>query len=334
MNLFFSYIFTTLTYRRADVRGLRAVGDKRRLAWPEMLIIIFPLYWAISIIMSAVTYVRALECNGGHPFLNVQVAGFQWGWRYCYDDVFYSKYFYRPLKAGRGSSFTPNTKDVIVDKEQDLYESLSLKSANGDLLADSSEGDLTNTHSESYFCKLWIKESKVMERDVDNPIKNRLHQTGYWVSGQGIDADIDYIKIFNGTIVSTEDNMRLLRSTGYLVLPSRIAFRIMSCGEDVTHSWAMPALGLKMDCVPGRLFAMITIIPRDGIYFGQCSELCGLNHFNMPAILYALPVEHFIIWWELDLHTIFLNYKNSDIFRLSPIDSKDYNYSLLDLKYK
>jgi heme/copper-type cytochrome/quinol oxidase subunit 2 len=100
----------------------------------------------------------------------------------------------------------------------------------------------------------------------------------------------------------------------------------MACSEDITHSWAVPSLGIKVDCVPGRLFCIVTSITREGIYFGQCSELCGWNHYNMPVVVYALPIEHFILWWELEIHSIFID-------KLE-IDNKNKKYTLLNYKYK
>jgi heme/copper-type cytochrome/quinol oxidase subunit 2 len=72
-----------------------------------------------------------------------------------------------------------------------------------------------------------------------------------------------------------KDYLRLLRATNSLILPSKSIIRLLASSDDVTHSWAIPGVGLKVDCVPGRLFSVFTIIDRDGVYFGQCSELCG-----------------------------------------------------------
>jgi heme/copper-type cytochrome/quinol oxidase subunit 2 len=90
------------------------------------------------------------------------------------------------------------------------------------------------------------------------------------------------------------DPYRLLKASGTFVLPTRSTVRLLATAEDVIHSWAIPALGLKLDCVPGRMFVSFINIIREGVYYGQCSELCGWNHYNMPIVMYALPFEHFI----------------------------------------
>jgi heme/copper-type cytochrome/quinol oxidase subunit 2 len=92
---------------------------------------------------------------------------------------------------------------------------------------------------------------------------------------QGLDTDRQTIKLSVSEEHVIHDPLRLLRATSALVLPTRVTIRFLSSSEDITHSWAVPALGIKMDCVPGRLFCLMTNITRDGIYFGQCSELCG-----------------------------------------------------------
>mgnify|MGYP001062049781 FL=1 len=79
MNLFFIYIFRARTHRRADVRGIRATGEKRRIAWPEMLIVLFPLFWAVNIVTNAFAYLRLLEGSSGYVLLSVQVSAYQWG---------------------------------------------------------------------------------------------------------------------------------------------------------------------------------------------------------------------------------------------------------------
>ena len=180
--------------------------------------------------------------------------------------------------------------------------------------------------TETYFCRWWLKQTGALESDHLNPVKNQLFHSGYWITAQGLDPNIATVDFISNPSVLVEDPLRLLRSTGMLVLPTKSVFRLMSCSEDITHSWAVPGLGIKMDCVPGRLFCIITSITREGIYFGQCSELCGWNHYNMPVVLYAIPLEHFIIWWELELHSIFS--------QTMEINSKEINYSLLNVKYK
>lgn len=87
---------------------------------------------------------------------------------------------------------------------------------------------------------------------------------------------------------STNDDPRLLNVENYLVLPIDTSIRLLVSSMDVIHSFAVPALALKIDAIPGRLNSIGFLIDRPGIYYGQCSELCGILHGFMPIALKAL----------------------------------------------
>lgn len=78
---------------------------------------------------------------------------------------------------------------------------------------------------------------------------------------------------------------RLLDTDEHLILPSNTPIRLLITASDVIHSWSIPALGIKMDAIPGRLNQVGIEIYRSGLYFGQCYELCGINHAFMPITL-------------------------------------------------
>jgi len=340
MNFFFYLVFKAISYQRADVRGTRATGEKRRIAWPEMLTVLFPLFWAINIITNALAFLRILEGNSGYVLLSVQVAGFQWGWKYCYHDTFYIKFHSNPIMVGENSAVSPNGGMELLPKRRPNYDRYVYVPDRNFVLhkvnllsipyfADkaASFGPIKKPlNNEIYFSRWWLKRAGVFISEKKNLIHNKFWQTGFWVTGQGLNPDDSVIEdTVTGKKINI-DPLRLLRSSGALILPARSTVRLMACSEDVTHSWAVPGIGLKMDCVPGRLFCLYINISRDGVYFGQCSELCGWNHYNMPAVVYALPVEHFIVWWEIELHTMF----NESLV----IRERTTNYSLLSFKYK
>lgn len=189
--------------------------------------------------------------------------------------------------------------------------------------------------AELYYCRWWLKVAGVLELERQNLIKNKVFQVGFWVTGQGVDPNNPCkIELSKGESIVQSDPLRLLRSTGSLILPTRVLIRFLGTSDDVTHSWAVPGIGLKMDCVPGRLFSVFTNISREGVYFGQCSELCGWNHYNMPISIFAIPFEHFIVWWELELHSIFMETTKKYHYLYKFIDDKQADYSLLNVKYK
>ena len=90
---------------------------------------------------------------------------------------------------------------------------------------------------------------------------------------------------------------RLLRTKRILVLPTNINITLITNSFDVIHSWYIPGLGIKLDCVPGRSTHHSLFIDHAGFYYGQCAEICGRYHHHMPIRVCALPFEHFLIWW-------------------------------------
>ena len=91
---------------------------------------------------------------------------------------------------------------------------------------------------------------------------------------------------------------RLLRSRRVLVLPAHVNITVITNSFDVVHSWHIPGLGLKMDCMPGRATHHTMYIDNVGLYYGQCAEICGRYHHHMPIRVCALPFEHFLVWWH------------------------------------
>lgn len=93
-----------------------------------------------------------------------------------------------------------------------------------------------------------------------------------------------------------EGQPRLLATDNAVVLPVDTDIRILVTADDVIHSWAMPAFGVKTDAVPGRTNETWARIDRPGIYYGQCSEICGINHGFMPIEVHAVSKEEFANW--------------------------------------
>ena len=111
-----------------------------------------------------------------------------------------------------------------------------------------------------------------------------------------INRKINYYKFntFKG-ITTLINNRRLLRVKRVLVLPAHLNISIITNSFDVVHSWYIPGLGIKMDCVPGRSTHHNIYINHYGFYYGQCAEICGRYHHHMPIRVCALPFEHFLI---------------------------------------
>ncbi len=105
---------------------------------------------------------------------------------------------------------------------------------------------------------------------------------------------------FDSYILAEDDlflgGLRLLEVDRRLVLPTDTHVRLLASSADVLHSWAVPSLGIKIDCCPGRLNQIAIYIVREGTFYGQCSELCGINHGFIPIVVDAVNHNDYIKW--------------------------------------
>lgn len=111
----------------------------------------------------------------------------------------------------------------------------------------------------------------------------------------------DFLNLeFDSYIIPTEDledgQFRLLEVDHRVVLPMGVEVRILVTSADVIHAWTIPSLGVKVDAVPGRLNQLGFTANRPGVFYGQCSEICGSNHSFMPISVEVVDHSSFINW--------------------------------------
>nr|QGZ09999.1 cytochrome c oxidase subunit 2 [Eisenia nordenskioldi nordenskioldi] len=94
----------------------------------------------------------------------------------------------------------------------------------------------------------------------------------------------------------TPGDYRLLEVDNRMVIPMQLEIRMLITAADVIHSWTVPALGVKVDAVPGRLNQIGFTTSQPGIFYGQCSEICGANHSFMPIAVEAINTKSFMNW--------------------------------------
>nr|AOY35683.1 cytochrome c oxidase subunit II [Austrofundulus limnaeus] len=105
---------------------------------------------------------------------------------------------------------------------------------------------------------------------------------------------------FDSYMITTQDlgpgQFRLLEADHRMVIPLKSPVRILTSADDVLHSWAMPSFGVKMDAIPGRLNQAALNVSYPGVFYGQCSEICGANHSFMPIVVESIPLKFFEAW--------------------------------------
>ena len=149
------------------------------------------------------------------------------------------------------------------------------------------------------------KSFKTLESDQKVDVRFSGHQVlsrNQTIDTNNYEPAVQY-KLFNKSRVRSEKipvtlARRLLRTKRVLVVPAHVNVTAITNSYDVVHSWFIPGLGLKLDCVPGRSTHHTFFVDNVGFYYGQCAEICGRYHHHMPIRLCALPFEHFLVWWQ------------------------------------
>nr|YP_010946403.1 cytochrome c oxidase subunit II [Haplosymploce aurantiaca]WGO57121.1 cytochrome c oxidase subunit II [Haplosymploce aurantiaca] len=134
--------------------------------------------------------------------------------------------------------------------------------------------------------------------EINNPavtLKTIGHQW-YWSYEYS-----DFLKVEFDSYMIPQNEMkssdfRLLDVDNRAALPMNTFIRIIITAADVLHSWTVPSLGVKADATPGRLNQTSFLISRPGLFYGQCSEICGANHSFMPIVIESIPINNFINW--------------------------------------
>nr|QNP10034.1 cytochrome c oxidase subunit 2 [Ochthebius delgadoi] len=126
-------------------------------------------------------------------------------------------------------------------------------------------------------------------------IKSIGHQW-YWSYEYTDLKHIEFDSYMNPVNEMKNYNFRLLDVDNRIVLPYNSQIRMMITSADVLHSWTIPSLSVKIDATPGRLNQINFFMNRAGLFFGQCSEICGANHSFMPIVLESISSNFFIKW--------------------------------------
>ena len=131
----------------------------------------------------------------------------------------------------------------------------------------------------------------------DDGVRLTLHAIGsQWYWSYALVTDSVLVREWDSYALYTEDldenhPFRMLEVDNRVYLPTHQSIRVLVSARDVIHSWAIPSLGVKMDAIPGRLNCVWLTIKRSSIFYGQCSEICGINHAFMPIVIDTIGVS-------------------------------------------
>lgn len=137
--------------------------------------------------------------------------------------------------------------------------------------------------------------------EINNPtitLKAIGHQW-YW-KYEYSDFNIEFDSYIIPSNEINNNIFRLLEVDNRIILPINSQIRILVTAADVIHSWTIPSIGVKIDGTPGRLNQIRFLINRPGLFYGQCSEICGANHRFIPIVIERIPINFFINWININ----------------------------------
>jgi heme/copper-type cytochrome/quinol oxidase subunit 2 len=219
------------------------------------------------------------------PTLTLKAVGHQWYWSYQYSNCVASLH-YVPLEQPELvpiSLWDQIWRSVLLFTlvQADNYGPYELTTAPYPL----------DDEDPFWFRHWWIRKfttAKVLEA-LSAPVT--------LVEGSSLPAvAFDSYMLSEEELVSSGD-YRLLQVDEPVVLPANTHVRLLVTAEDVIHSFALPSAGVKLDAVPGRLNQQGLFLKRQGTFYGQCSELCGVNHGFMPIVVKGVSLREFVHWY-------------------------------------
>jgi heme/copper-type cytochrome/quinol oxidase subunit 2 len=241
---------------------------------------IIPTLILMSIAIPSLGVLFAVD-DVDNPEVYVQVIGKQWYWSYVVDK---NKIYSIPSVSFEKMPYFTYGFDAYYSSGLDYLEKFESYWAR--LLLNEEEGDLFQ-EIENYNKYNSISQCTTSLKKVFKSIitKNDVLHVDSWFPGLR-SKEILSSKAVYWPYLSVDNP---------LILPihTRVLLEIFS--EDVIHSWAVPSLGVKVDAVPGRINLALLYMTRPGFYYGQCSELCGVNHAFMPIVVYGIRKDEFVL---------------------------------------
>ena len=257
----------------------------------EMVWTIIPALVLLLIAFPSFTLIYSADVLAD-AFMTIKVYGHQWYWSYEYlDSNYLINEWVTLIKSSAKSGTDLSTYESIMGSN---FSSESIKNSLGKI--DTLEQDILNwEHSvkdskDSSFSQDLNTISKKYDSVFESENKFELENISGFFTGSSKQGNLAY----DSYMIPSEDILkssdRLLKVDNQLFLPALTNIRVVVSSGDVLHSWAVPALGVKIDACPGRLNQTSLYIKRPGTFFGQCSEICGANHGFMPICVESIDL--------------------------------------------
>ena len=262
----------------------------------EMVWTTIPAFILISIAFPSFSLLYSMD-EVMMPAFTLKVIGHQWYWSYEYTDQAVLDMYNSALnnKEEKALDNVDLSASKIDLKENDVLEKL----------VEEKFENFKEKNSYSYLMSLYLDWNKkgiknllefsvIHSDDYINKLKEAISNSESILNANKLNVDFDSYMVPESDL--NLGDHRLLEVTEHVVLPVNTYVRILVSSADVLHSFAVPSLGLKVDAVPGRLNQLSVYIKRHGVFYGQCSELCGVSHGMMPITIRAVNLEDYVRW--------------------------------------
>jgi cytochrome c oxidase subunit 1 len=260
----------------------------------EILWTVIPAFILILITIPSFILLYIMNEPEEEPSMTIKITGHQWYWSYEYNyDIDVNKVNFNYIN----NYFFNNS--VAIEKLKDIYTKFPKNYVFDSYMVDSSEDrNLTNFTFTNLYTKTVLKLA-ANYKNLNIPINGGISkELMYKVLGFNHKTTFSYNMFYFN---------RLLEVDNVVCLPVNRTIRLLVTSDDVIHSWTVPSFGVKIDAIPGRLNQVWLNIKTPGIYYGQCSELCGVNHAFMPICVHAMPGDVYDAWY---MHN-FADYSNT-----------------------
>jgi heme/copper-type cytochrome/quinol oxidase subunit 2 len=281
---------------------------------------------AILVLSLSFLYRNEFSLDTSRTDFSIDVIGHQWYWSYKYSITPIQNLLY---------DLTENWESHVIyahTKYDPVMAALSVLDITDDLLRTTPVEECGWKYNPSKLWKGAFNSTDLVPLEMKHTV---MYQ--YMCGLEGYQEFEEYmmdnqsdveenISVAFDSILDPEGQIRLLTVDNNLVIPSHTYINVCITSVDVIHSWSVPQLGIKMDAVPGRINNVI-LSAMEGIYYGQCSELCGIRHGFMPIVVESISYEMFMEWYFLQINytpwTLWFTFAN-EIF--SKLDSTTFEY--------
>ena len=274
----------------------------------EVVWTVIPAFILILIAVPSFSLLFSLE-EFVNPLLTIKVIGHQWYWSYEFvDPSFLLKSIFTLQVSKEQGPLNP-----VVGGEPSLWKDLTPEEEENFSFIVALDNLFNNNYTTAQLREIFapfplswddqqhlyelglIEKQRVADKAALDAKRSDRNATALKKAKEFLPNLNNNVIFSYDSYMLTSDNvshaeLRLLEVDNKLYLPARTNIRFVVTSADVLHSWAIPALGIKVDACPGRLNQVCNFINRPGTFYGQCSEICGVNHGFMPINVVAIDI--------------------------------------------